>query len=142
MSELQAHHVGITVSDLDRAVDFYRDVLGLSVVAEFSVSGEAFETGVDIEDASAQFAHLDGGGVRIELVAYDPAADAPSTLQLNDTGATHLGLEVDDLDVFYKELPSTVDTLSPPQTTETGTRILFLRDPEGNLVEVLELGAE
>ena len=142
MSELQAHHVGITVSDLDRAVDFYRDVLGLSVVAEFSVSGEAFETGVDIEGANAQFAHLDGGGVRIELVAYDPAADAPSTPQLNDTGATHLGLEVDDLDAFYNELPPTVDTLSSPQTTETGTRILFLRDPEGNLVEVLELGAE
>jgi catechol 2,3-dioxygenase-like lactoylglutathione lyase family enzyme len=142
MSEPQPHHVGITVSDLDRAVDFYRDVLGLSVVAEFAVSGEAFETGVDIEDASAQFAHLDGGGIRIELVAYDPAADGLPTPQLNDAGATHLGLEVDDLDAFYSELPSGVDTLSPPQTTATGTRILFLRDPEGNLVEILEPSGE
>ena len=142
MHELHTHHVGVTVRDLDRAVDFYRDVLGLSVIAEFEVGGEAFETGVDIEGASARFAHLDGGSARIELVEYEPPADGLPTSQLNDAGATHLGLEVDDLDSFYTELPSSVDTLSPPQTTETGTRILFLRDPEGNLVEILELGAE
>ena len=142
MSELQTHHVGLTVSDLDRAVDFYRDVLGLSVAAEFEVSGGAFATGVGVDGASARFAHLDGGNSRIELVEYDPAAEGPSTPQLNESGATHLGLEADDLDAFYKGLPSTVDTLSPPQTTETGTRILFVRDPEGNLVEILELGAE
>jgi len=142
MSGLQSHHVGITVSDLDRAVDFYTTVLGLSVAAEFEVSGEAFETGVDIDGASAQFAHLDGGSVRIELVEYDPAVDGLSPSQLNESGATHLGLEVDDLDAFYNSLPSTVDTLSPPQTTETGTRILFVRDPEDNLIEILELEAE
>ncbi len=142
MPELQTHHVGITVSDLDRAVDFYRDVLGLSVAAEFEVGGEGFETGVDIEGASARFAHLDGGAVRIELVEYEPPADGLPTPQLNDAGATHLGLEADDLDAFYNVLPSTVDTLSPPQTTETGTRILFLRDPEGNLIEILEHGTE
>jgi len=141
MSELQSHHVGLTVSDLDRAVDFYREVLGLSVIAEFQVSGKAFATGVDVEGASAQFVHLDGGSVRIELVAYEPAADSQPTPRLNASGATHLGLEVEDLDRFYQELPSTVETLSPPQTTETGTRILFVRDPEGNLIEILELGA-
>jgi catechol 2,3-dioxygenase-like lactoylglutathione lyase family enzyme len=142
MPDLQTHHVGVTVSDLERAIDFYCDILGLSVVAEFEVAGEAFETGVGIEGASARFAHLDGGSARIELVEYEPPADELPTPQLNEGGATHLGLEVDDLDVFYTELPSSVDTLSPPQTTETGTRILFLRDPEGNLIEILELGAE
>ncbi|MFD1642475.1 VOC family protein [Halohasta litorea] len=142
MPDLQTHHVGVTVSDLDRAIDFYRDILGLSVVARFEVAGEAFETGVGIEGASAHFAHLDGGSARIELVEYEPPAEGLPTPQLNDAGATHLGLEVADLDAFYNELPSSVDTLSPPQTTETGTRILFLRDPEENLIEILELGAE
>lgn len=141
MSELRSHHVGLTVTDLDRAVDFYRDILDLSVIAEFEVSGEAFATGVAIEGASARFAHLDGGSVRIELVEYEPATDEQSTPQLNESGATHLGLEVEDMDSFYKQLPSTVETLSSPQTTPTGTRILFLRDPEENLIEILELDA-
>lgn len=141
MAALQTHHVGLTVSNLDRAVAFYCEVFDLSVDAEFEVSGEAFATGVDIDEASAQFAHLDGGSIRIELVEYDPAGETLPTPQLNASGATHLGLRVDDLDAFYESLPSTVETLSPPQTTATGTRILFVRDPEENLIEVLELSA-
>ena len=139
MSELTAHHVGVTVRDLDRAVAFYRAVFDLDVLAEFAVDGEAFENGVDIEAASAQFAHLDGGSVRIELVEYEPTGDDSTTPQLNDQGAVHVGLEVDDLDEFYEGLPADVETLSPPRTTKSGTRILFVRDPEANLIEVLEL---
>ena len=139
MSDLSSHHIGITVRDLDRAVAFYQDVFDLSVVAEFSVSGEAFATGVDVEAARARFAHLDAGSIRLELVEYEPAGDQSDSPQLNDQGAIHLGLETDDLDAFYADLPTDVETLSPPQTTDTGTRILFVRDPEGNLIEVLEL---
>lgn len=139
MSDPTSHHVGITVRNLDRAVAFYHDVFDLPVLAEFSVSGEAFETGVDTDGASAQFAHLDAGSVRLELVEYDPAGDERGPSQLNNQGATHLGLEVADLDAFYAELPEDVETLSSPQTTETGTRILFVRDPERNLIELLEL---
>ncbi len=139
MAELSSHHIGITVRDLDRAVEFYTSVFDCSVLATFGVAGEAFETGVDIDAASAQFAHLDVGSVRLELVAYEPTGEDSETPKLNDQGATHLGLEVQDLERFYAELPADVETLSPPQTTETGTNILFVRDPEGNLIEVLEL---
>ena len=136
---LTAHHYGITVSDLDRAVEFYRDVLGLEVIAEFSVGGDAFATGVDVDGASAEFAHLDAGDARIELVSYDPEGDTRGNSSLNEPGAAHVGLEVDDLNAVYEALPNGVDTLSEPQTTESGTKICFVRDPEGNLVELLEV---
>ncbi len=139
MSSVSSHHVGVTVRDLDRAIDFYTEVFACSVVATFEVSGKAFETGVDIDGASARFAHLDAGAIRLELVEYDPVGTDSRLPQLNDQGAIHLGLEVDDLDSFYENLPSSVETVSPPQTTETGTKILFVRDPEGNLIELLEL---
>lgn len=134
-----AHHVGLTVSDLERAIEFYRSAFDCSVVGRFSVAGDAFETGVGIENASAAFAHLDIGEIRLELVAYEPAGDPRSEAALNQPGAAHLGLEVGDLDAFYETLPDDVETLSEPQTTETGTRICFLRDPDGHLIEVLEL---
>ncbi|MFC7114395.1 VOC family protein [Natronoarchaeum sp. GCM10025703] len=133
-----AHHVGITVSDLDRVVPFYRDVLGLDLRTRFSVSGEAFATGVGVEGATGSFAHLDADGIRIELVEYEPEGTAVDDAALNRPGATHLGLDVEDLDAFYEDLPEDVETISPPQTTESGTRICFLRDPENNLVEILE----
>jgi len=133
-----AHHVGITVSSLEEVLPFYRDVLGLDVITRFSVSGEAFATGVGVENATGSFAHLDGDGTRIELVEYDPEGADIEEPSLNRPGAIHLGLDVDDIDAFYEALPEDVETISAPQTTESGTRICFLRDPEKNLVEVLE----
>ncbi|TKX73534.1 VOC family protein [Halorubrum sp. GN11_10-6_MGM] len=140
MSDPTAHHVGITVADLDRAVAFYTETFDLDVVAEFSVGGDAFADAVAVEGAAAEFAHLDAGGAIVELVAYDPTdetgpADDPD---LNRPGATHLGLTVDDVEAFYEGLDDDVPTLSPPRTTESGTTILFVRDPEGNLIEVLD----
>lgn len=134
------HHVGITVTDLDRAVEFYRDVFDLDVLDRFSVSGDAFATGVDVPNATGTFAHLDGGDTRIELVEYEPEGtdNTGASASINQPGVKHLGLSVDDLDSFYETLPADVETLSTPQTTESGTRILFVVDPEDNLIEVLE----
>lgn len=137
-TDLQAHHVGLTVADLDRAVAFYQSVFDCAVLARFDVAGEAFSTGVDVDGASARFVHLALGTIRLELVAYDPAGEQRGEPALNQPGATHLGVRVDDVDAFYASLPADVETLSPPQTTETGTKICFLRDPESNLIEVLE----
>lgn len=133
-----AHHVGITVSSLDDVLPFYRDVLGLDVITRFSVSGEAFSTGVGVEGATGSFAHLDADGIRVELVEYEPEGPAFEDPTLDRPGATHLGLDVEDLDAFYDDLPEHVDRISPPQTTESGTRICFVRDPENNLVEIIE----
>jgi catechol 2,3-dioxygenase-like lactoylglutathione lyase family enzyme len=99
VTDLAAHHYGVTVTDLETAVAFYRDTLGLGVLDRFFVSGEAFATGVGVPGATGSFAHLDA---------------------------------------FYAGLPADVETISEPQTTASGTRICFFRDPDGNLVEVLE----
>jgi catechol 2,3-dioxygenase-like lactoylglutathione lyase family enzyme len=138
MHDPTAHHLGITVAELDRSLAFYRDTLDLSVIDRFEVSGDAFATGVGIDDAAALFVHLDAGDVRLELVSYEPAGEDPAPGALNDTGATHLALGVEDVQASYEALPEAVPTLSAPQTTASGTTICFLRDPDGNLVELLE----
>jgi catechol 2,3-dioxygenase-like lactoylglutathione lyase family enzyme len=140
VSDPTPHHVGVTVSDLDRAVAFYTETFGLDVAAEFAVGGEAFADAVDVENATADFAHLvaDGGETVVELVAYDPAGEPTDDAALNRPGAIHLGLSVDDVEAFYGELDGDVETLSEPRTTESGTTVLFVVDPDGNLIEVLD----
>ena len=138
MSDPTAHHVGVTVSDLDRAVDFYAETFDLDVVSEFSVGGDAFSEAVAVEGASAEFAHLDAGDAIVELVSYDPAVESAGAPELNRPGATHLGLTVDDVEAFHADLADDAETLSPPRTTDSGTTVLFVRDPEGNLIEVLD----
>ncbi|MFC6725884.1 VOC family protein [Halobium palmae] len=138
MTDLSAHHYGITVADLDTAVEFYRDTFDLDVLDRFEVSGEAFSEAVGLDGATGRFAHLDVDGARIELVEYDPEGTAEPPRSLDQPGAKHLGLAVDDVDEFYARLPGDAETLSEPQTTSSGARILGVRDPEGNRVEVIE----
>ena len=138
MAHLQAHHYAVTVADLDRSLAFYRDALGLDVLDEFTLSGESFSTAVGVEGATGSFVHLDADGARVELIEYVPEGEESSVDSVNRPGATHLGFSVPDVDAFYEDLPEDVETLSPPKTTGSGARILFLRDPEGTLVEVLD----
>ena len=142
MSDPTPHHVGVTVSDLDRAVDFYTETFGLDVAAEFAVGGEAFADAVAVDGAAADFAHLVAGGegaeTVVELVAYEPEGEPTADPELNRPGAIHLGLSVDDVEAFYRELDDGVETRSEPRTTESGTTILFVVDPDGNLIEVLD----
>lgn len=138
VTELTAHHFGVTVTDLDRAVEFYRDTFDLDPAERFSVSGEAFADAVGVDGATGRFAHFALDGARIELVEYEPPGADATGAAVNQPGAKHLGLAVDDLDAVYADLDPSVATLSEPRTTESGTRICFVRDPEGNLIEVLE----
>ena len=134
----RTHHVGVTVIDLEASVEFCRDVLGMSVVTRSEVTGEDFAEGVGVEGASGEFVHLDGGDVRVEFDECDPEGRPQSGGDVNRPGTKHLGLAVSDVDPFYDDLPASVEATSDPQTTESGTRICFRRDPEENLVEVIE----
>jgi catechol 2,3-dioxygenase-like lactoylglutathione lyase family enzyme len=138
MAFVRAHHFGVTVSDLERVVEFYRDVLGLEVLDRFTVSGDAFSDAVGVEGATGTFVHLDADAARLELIEYRPEGADRTGGDVNRPGTNHLGLVTEDVDEVYESLPADAETLSEPRTTESGTRILFVRDPEGNLVELLE----
>lgn len=138
MPELQTHHVGVVVSDLDEAVSFYRDTLGLAQVTEFTLADEGIATAIDVDGVTGNFVHLDAGGSLVELIEYDPVGDACTADAINQRGAKHLGFAVDDIDDFYETLPEEIDPISPPQSIEIGTSILFFRDPDDNFVEVVE----
>ncbi|MES3517095.1 MAG: VOC family protein [Natronomonas sp.] len=133
---LTPHHIGISVTDLSRAVESYTTLLGISVSDQFSVSGAAFSTVVGVEDAAGEFVHLDAGPIRIELVEYD--VEDPPEDSVAFPGNVHLAVETDDVDATFGALPSGVETVSEPQTTASGTRLVFARGPDGTLVEFLE----
>jgi catechol 2,3-dioxygenase-like lactoylglutathione lyase family enzyme len=138
MSELESHHTGVVVSDLAEAVAFYRDTLGFDVIEEFTLEGDGIATAIDVDGVTGNFAHLDAGGSRIELIEYEPTGADASPDAINQLGATHLGFEVDDVDAFHAALPEEADPVSEPQGIEIGIDILFFRDPDGNFVEVVE----
>jgi len=142
----RVHHTGCTVSDLDRSLHFYRDLLGCEVVATQEKRGGYLAAIVGVPDAHVRMAHLrvPGGEHVIELFQYLSPAGLRPELEVYNVGVTHVCFIVDDLDAVYERLRANgVDSfVSPPVTVDTGVNTggkgLYLRDPDGITVELFQ----
>lgn len=135
-----SHHYGVTVSDMDRALEFYRDTLGMETDAELSFASDEFSKFVGVADTDVDIVFLDAGGFAVELLEYNnpPGGNANEGVSNNDVGASHLCLEVDDIEETYEDLSGETEFINPPQTLENGARVAYMYDPDRNVVELLE----
>ena len=140
-----AYHTGFTVSDIERSIVFYRDVLGLKLVkrqtgtAPYLATVTGFE-GVRLETALLQPA---AGGSMLELLQYVSHPAHPTDRATNRPGNAHLCFQVDDLRAASAELRKKGVTLvsDPTEITagaHTGGWALYLRDPDGFTVELYQ----
>jgi catechol 2,3-dioxygenase-like lactoylglutathione lyase family enzyme len=141
------HHTGYTVGDLDRSLAFYRDLLGLEVLATQEKQGGYLAAVVGYPDAHVRMAHLraPGGDHVVELFQYlAPDGERPGRLEPCNVGTSHLCFVVDDLHALYERLLAAgVDTfVCPPEPIDTGINrggfALYLRDPDGIPVELFQ----
>jgi catechol 2,3-dioxygenase-like lactoylglutathione lyase family enzyme len=134
------HHYGVTVSDIDRSLEFYRDVLGFPVVDRLTNAGPEISAAVGVDDVELEVVFLDGGSTLVELLRYErpSGGDANEGVRSNDVGASHVCLRVDNVDAAYESLRETVPFFSEPRTLEGGVKIVYLTDPDGNVLELLE----
>jgi catechol 2,3-dioxygenase-like lactoylglutathione lyase family enzyme len=141
------HHTGYTVADLDRSLRFYRDLLGLEVLATQEKQGGYIGAIVGHADAHVRMAHLrvPGDGHVVELFQYlAPAGERPAAIDPPDVGTSHLCFVVDDLPALYERLREAgVDSfVSPPVEVDTGINrggwALYVRDPDGIPVELFQ----
>jgi catechol 2,3-dioxygenase-like lactoylglutathione lyase family enzyme len=146
MAIVGAHHTGYTVSDLDRSVVFYRDMLGFELIATQEKEGGYLAAIVGYPDAHVRMAHLrvPGGDHVLELFEYLAPAGARTDVEPRNVGASHVCLLVDDLPAVYERLRERgVDSfVSPPVEVDTGINRggfgLYLRDPDGINVELFQ----
>ncbi len=117
-------HARYRVTDLDKAIHFYRDVLGLELSRQ-SKSPRGSEL---------VFFKVPGDSVEIEICKYD--ASGPVTL---GPDITHLAFEVEDLEDFARHTAAQGYPLSDgPTKTSSGSIIAFLDAPEGYEVELIQ----
>jgi len=136
------HHVGITVSDLDRSLRFYADVFGGELEWQIEGEGEGVEAISRVPGGSMRVASLKLPYGRLELFEWRNPPGRANDRDLNDIGATHICFEVDDLDAAYARLQELeVPCWYPPQdVTEgplAGLRFFYFEDPDGLKVELL-----
>lgn len=136
------HHTALSVTNLDRSIQFYRDLLGMKVDWRIDhKKGETFEKIVGLKGVDVSYAMLSGWGGRIEIFEYhSPPGEAyPPDRGVNDQGITHFAFEVDEIDRLYGELASRgVRFNSPPQVVRPGVKAAYFHDPDGITVELVE----
>ena len=137
------HHTAISTGDLERSLRFYRDLLGFTEVfsSAWKVGSEVTDNIVGLKNSSARVVMLKLGDTCLELFQYatpTPKLGEPQR-PVCDHGITHLCLEVKDMDAEYARLTAAGMTFHcPPQAVGKGVRATYGRDPDGNVVELLE----
>jgi catechol 2,3-dioxygenase-like lactoylglutathione lyase family enzyme len=140
------HHTAISTGDLDRALRFYRDLLGLEVVSEFQwPKGSAVADRITgLEGSSARAAMLRAGNAFVELFEYAAPQPRPGdpARPVCDHGITHICLDVSDLDAEYSRLQAAgMKFHCPPQELGGGVKTTYGRDPDGNVIELQEISS-
>lgn len=138
-------HVGICVSDLDRSVRFYRDVLGFKERGALNLRGEPVDKLNQLEGVKVRTVFLeqeDGG--RLQLIAFrSPGWVGPQTARpMNQIGLTHLAFRVADLDAVCERIRAAGGDLLPAtrieQPGDAPTRVIMALDPDGVRVELVQ----
>ena len=136
------HHTGFVVSDLERAVEFYRDVIGMEVTSRYERTGPGVESVVGYKGAHLQVALMGAGGVHaLELIKYhSPAPAERPTSERSVLGASHLAVQVDNIvEMFQAAVDNGATSLNPPTEGAPGRIACYMQDPDGNWIELIEL---
>ena len=143
----QIAHVGITVSDMEQSIAFYRDVLGLKLVDRMVMEGDSTDRLFGEENMRAELAYLNGGdGMHcppVELICFTENPAEAYTMNLHATCISEICFQVNSLDEEYRRLKRLgVTFLSKPQNFELGgnrSKAVYFRDPDGNILELMEI---
>ncbi len=131
------------VADLDKSLAFYHDTLGLELVApagKFDPNPTIMKLG-DTTGAQSRMVQLKvpGSAVGVEIIEYKDIDRKPVHPRFQDPGAANLALRLKDFDAVVdraKKAGVHVMTLGGSPVTIQGTRVMFVQDPDGFIVEL------
>ncbi len=138
MRIVRVDHTSFTVNDIEESNAFFAK-LGCEPEKRYISAGPDAEEGVGVPGADIDISwlkHPDGGPM-IELLRYRNEEGGKAALN-SQVGAAHLCLCVEDVEAEYERLSGEgVTFVSAPHADEFGVRWVYMRDPDGNVVELL-----
>ncbi len=132
-------HVSFTVGDVDRSTAFYGR-FGFEPHKDYVSAGPVVDAGADTERADMQIRWLRHplGGPMLELIRY-VHHEAGRSAHNSRVGAAHLCFAVDDVRDAHEGLRADdIRFLSDPNEDEFGVVWVYMRDPDGNAVEIIQ----
>jgi len=133
-------HLVVGVTDMERALAFYRGVLGMDVVFETLISGEPFDAA--LHATRKQQGRVVGGlldGLMVELLSLGAEQPDRQPARRGITGIHNVSLSVRDLDDTHRRVIAAGYTPDQEPFEIGGVRMFFVKDPDGTPVEFIEL---
>jgi catechol 2,3-dioxygenase-like lactoylglutathione lyase family enzyme len=145
MSVVGVDHTGFTVADLDRSIDWYRQLLGAEPLVRKRSSDGYMGAMIGYADCEIEYAYfpLPGGG-KLELIEYvEPQSERVDT-ETKNLGNGHLCLLVDDIHGEFERLSEIASFRSAAPVAITagpnqGGWGAYLRDPDGITIQLMQL---
>jgi catechol 2,3-dioxygenase-like lactoylglutathione lyase family enzyme len=137
-------HVALVTRDIDRAIEFYAALFGTDLKNRGRFGpGPQFDRMGGLVDAQIEGAWLPASNMQLELWKFHvPPSPAEPMRHIFDPGYSRLCLESDDLDADAARLAVLGGALLRDGVEVDGVRTAVGRDPEGNLVELIDFGIE
>jgi len=135
------HHVAISVPDLDRALQFYRDLLGFEVVQESSWDGDSpnADRAIGLQGTAARMVMLKAANAFLELWQYRHPLPENRVARPCDHGYPHMALQVRGMAEEYQRLKAGgMEFVGDPVDFGTSSAI-YGQDPFGNVIELYEI---
>jgi catechol 2,3-dioxygenase-like lactoylglutathione lyase family enzyme len=139
--------VGITVADMDKAVDFYSQVLAFRKVSDVEVWGDEYEYLQGLFGIRMRVVRMQLGNEFIELTEYltPKGKPIPVDSRSNDRWFQHIAIAVSDMDKAYQYLrrykvqhASTAPQRIPDSNlAAAGIRAFYFKDPDGHNLEII-----
>ena len=135
-------HTGIVVTDMDKSLQFYRDLLGLKPVIDFEEKGEFIDSvlvGSGIQVRMVKMVADDGGMVELLHYVSHPMSRAKDN-KVYEIGPTHMAFTVESIDETYELFSEAgVNFSSAPVVSPDGkAKLAFCQDPDGTYLELVE----
>lgn len=140
LTDVSFCHLVVGVTDMDRALEFYRDVLGMEVVFETLISGEPFDAALHAKHK--QEGRVVGGllgGLMVELLSLGANSPDQKPARRGITGIHNVSLSVTDLDDTHRRISDAGYAPDQEPFEIGGVRMFFVKDPDGTSVEFIEL---
>ena len=138
----EIRHIGIVVSNLDRSIYFYKNLLGLKIIKEMNEKGNYIDTILSLKNIVVKTIKMGADdGNKVELLYFKSSPKRLSNKSLISVGYSHFAFTVDNIDKEYRKLKRNgVIFNSLPEISPDGyAKVVFCRDPDGAFIELVEV---